>query len=60
MIGASYAADRYKASTEEEEDTTSVPFTAAEIYAHLLKEKESKKQSDEDLKRSVEMKKILH
>ena len=37
-----------------------MPFTAAEIYATLLKEKESKKQSDEDLKKSAEMKKILH
>ena len=59
LIGLSYLADRYTAHSEED-DSSDVPFTAAEIYAHLLKEKsESKKLSQEDLRKSLEMKKIL-
>ena len=39
LIGASYGADRCKARSEEEDDATDVPYSAAEIYATLLKEK---------------------
>jgi hypothetical protein len=48
-----------KASVDED-DSSDIPFTAAEIYATLLKEKqESKKLSQEDMRKSLEMKKIL-
>ena len=60
LIGTSYAADRLKANNEEDDESSDVPFTAAEMYATLLKEKqESKKQSPEDMRKSQEMKKIL-
>lgn len=61
LIITSYAADRCKASVEEEDDTSDVPFTAAEIYTELIKEKQekSRKRTDEEERKLAHMKKIV-